>query len=137
MKSIITERLAINGLLLFLSLFVLLHLLILFSIIPFEMVWGGRIKNHDEMVRLELVSIVANLLMLAIVAVRAGLLRIRLSNTFMRVVFWLMSGLFLLNTVGNILSTNDFERFVFTPVTIILTMLCLRLAISSEQKATA
>ncbi|MER2997807.1 hypothetical protein [Pontibacter populi] len=137
MKSLITERLAINGLLLILSLFVLLHLLILFGIIPFEMVWGGRIKNQEEMVRLELVSIVANLLMLAIVAVRAGLLRIRLSYTFMRVVFWLMSGLFLLNTVGNILSTNDFERFVFTPVTIILTMLCLRLAISSEQKATA
>ena len=137
MKSLITERLAINGLLLILSLFVLLHLLILFGIIPFEMVWGGRIKNQEEMIRFESISLAMDLLMLTVVAIRTGLLRIRLNYTFQKVIFLLMAVLFFLNTIGNLLSNNDFEKYVFTPVTVMLTIFCLRLALSNDQKITA
>ncbi|WP_162425576.1 hypothetical protein [Pontibacter pudoricolor] len=137
MKKYISERLAIRGLLAIQSLSVVLHLLILSGVIPYEIAWGGRIKNQEEMVRFESVSILLNLLMLAIVAIRAGLLPVRLNYSFTRGALWFMFGLFVLNTVGNILSENQFEQLVFTPVTIILAIFCLRLAIVAQPKVTS
>jgi hypothetical protein len=40
-----------------------------------------------------------------------------------------MSLLFFLNTIGNFISKNDFERMIFTPLTLILSILFLRLSI--------
>jgi hypothetical protein len=137
MKKYISERLAIWGLLAIQSLSVVLHLLILSGVVPYEIAWGGRIKNQEEMIRFESVSILLNLLMLAIVAIRAGLLPVRLNYSFTKGALWIMFGLFVLNTVGNILSDNQFEQLVFTPVTTILAIFCLRLAISNPTKATA
>jgi membrane-associated phospholipid phosphatase len=137
MKKYISERLAIRGLLAIQSLSVVLHLLILSGIVPYEIAWGGRIKNQEEMIRFESVSILLNLLMLAIVAIRAGLLAVRLNYSFTRGALWFMFGLFVLNTVGNILSDNQFEQLVFTPVTMILAVFSLRLAINNPTKATA
>jgi hypothetical protein len=137
MKKYISEHLAIRGLLAIQSLSVVLHLLILSGVVPYEIAWGGRIKNQEEMIRFESVSILLNLLMLAIVAIRGGLLPVRLNYSFIKGALWIMFGLFVLNTVGNILSDNQFEQLVFTPVTMILAVFSLRLAISNPTKATA
>jgi hypothetical protein len=68
------------------------------------------------------------MLLLAVVALRAGLLRVRLHPIAGRILLGLMAGLFLLNTVGNLLSAHPFEQMVFTPLTLVLFLLSLRLA---------
>jgi len=40
-----------------------------------------------------------------------------------------MTGLFLLNTFGNAFSKNKIERLLFTPVTVLLTIFSLVLAL--------
>jgi hypothetical protein len=40
-----------------------------------------------------------------------------------------MAGLFFLNTIGNLLSNNQLEKILFTPLTTILFVFSLRLAI--------
>ncbi|WP_460924904.1 hypothetical protein [Pontibacter brevis] len=69
MKSFDTKSLSTIGLLVILSLFVLLHLSILIGVIPYEMVWGGRLKHHTQMLYFEGMSIAVNLLMLVTVGV--------------------------------------------------------------------
>jgi hypothetical protein len=44
---------------------------------------------------------------------------------------WLMTGLFLLNTLGNALSKNKLEKRLFTPVTILLAIFSLTLALAN------
>ena len=127
-------RIAIYGLLILLSLFVLFHFTILLGIVPYEMVWGGRLKRHDQMLTFETFSILANLLMLAIVGLRAGFLRLRVPALVLKTALWIMFVLFLLNTAGNALSTNDLEKLLFTPVTLLLAFFSLILALSKEQK---
>jgi hypothetical protein len=125
----VTERFALNGLFTILSLFVLFHLLVILNIIPFGLVWGGKIKDRSQMLTFETVSIIVNILMLAVVGIRAGYLKIAINQTVVRVILWIMFALFVLNTVGNLLSHNSFEKLVFTPVTLILAIFSLRVAV--------
>lgn len=133
MKQLISERLAVNSILIILSLIVLFHLSILLELIPFEMVWGGRLKDAAQMRRFETISIIANLVMLAIVAIRGGLLKVRLTRMVLTIALWVMCVLFVLNTLGNLDSTNQWERLIFTPLTLVLALLCLRLALGHRQ----
>jgi hypothetical protein len=64
MKKFLTERFAINGLLTILSLFVIFHLLVIIKIIPFEIVWGGRLKDQSQMLTFETFSAIINMFML-------------------------------------------------------------------------
>lgn len=132
MKKIFTEHTAIYCIFITLSLIVLFHLLVLVGIIPFQIVWGGRLTNRSQMLRFESVSITVNLVMLAVVAIHAGVLKWRIKPTVIRIVLWAMCGLFLLNTLGNLLSTNTVEKLVFTPLTLLLSICCFQLAMSKK-----
>lgn len=128
MKWYFSERFAANGVLVLLLLLVVFHTLILLRVIPFEMVWGGRLQGVSEMVSFETVSILINLLMLGVVAIKGNVIKINVNPSLMRIALWAMFGLFLLNTLGNLFSTNLFEKAVFTPITFVLSLFCLRLA---------
>jgi len=90
------------------------------------------------MLTFESISLLANLLMLAVVGIYAGVIKMVVSPNILKVAFWVMAGLFVLNTLGNFASTNEFEHLVFTPVTFLLALFCMRLAVGSmpvRQKA--
>ena len=131
MKDFFTPRIATNGLLTILSLVIVFHLLILFSIIPFEIVWGGRLKNVSEMRRFEGISIALNVLMLAIVAIYAGFLKIKLHQNILKIAFWGMFVLFVFNTIANLFALNNLETIIFTPLTALLALFSLRLALTN------
>ncbi|MDO8998525.1 MAG: hypothetical protein Q7W45_02085 [Bacteroidota bacterium] len=130
MKNLIPERFAILGLITLLSIFLTFHILVMLGIIPFEIVWGGRLKNKTEMIKFEIVSVLINLTMLSVVLIRASFIKLPINNTLIKIILWIMFGLFLLNTLGNLFSLNEFERNVFTPITLVLSLFSLRLAIS-------
>lgn len=119
------------GLLILLSLFLLLHFLILVKIIPYSLVWGGRLKSDKEMYRFEIFSILINLLFVIVVLVQANFLVISIPGKIITYVLWLMTGLFLLNTLGNAISKNKLEQKLFTPVTMLLTIFSLLLALAN------
>ncbi len=135
MKKILTERTAIFLMISILSLIIVFHLLVLTGIIPFQIVWGGRLTDHSQMVRFESVSIIINLTMLGIVVVRAGILKVRIKPLILTIALWLMFGLFLMNTVGNVFAINPLEKWIFTPMTLLLALCCLRLVIPSNRTA--
>ena len=131
MKNIISEKLAINGILIILTLVVLFHLSVLIGIFPPEIVWGGRISDRSELVKMEIISILINLVMLQIVMVRAGYFKLKINPMIIKIALWAMTLLFLLNTIGNLFSTNSFEKITFTPLTFLLAVFCIRLAASN------
>lgn len=132
MKHLLSERFAAIGLMAIQSLMIGFHLLILTGAIPFNMVWGGRLKTHEQMVTFELVSISLNLLMVLVIAIYAGLLNLNVNRMLLRVLLWGMAALFLLNTIGNLMSVNPLEKAIFTPVTLLLALFSLRLAVSRK-----
>jgi hypothetical protein len=128
MKDILTEKLAARLLILIFSATIFFHMLVLLRVIPFQMVWGGRLKDENQMVSYETFSLMIAATMLFVVLLQAGLIKAKISYIILRVLLWLMTALFILNTLGNLFSTNKWERLIFTPVTLILAILCFRLA---------
>jgi len=129
MKNSVTEKFATTALLIIFILVMLFHVLVLLGIIPFDMVWGGRLKSKEEMIPFEITSIALNSVMLGIVMIQAGLLKVKVKPIVLKIAFWCMFVLFAINTIGNIFSNNELERLIFTPLTLLLSVFCLRLAI--------
>jgi hypothetical protein len=131
MKALFSERFALHGLLAIFLATLVFHALVVVGVIPFAMVWGGRLREHSQMVAFEAVSLTVTLLMLAAVAVQAGYVKIRIPQRVMTVVFVLMFLLFLANTAGNLVSKNELEKQLFTPLTLLLALFSLRVAVGS------
>jgi hypothetical protein len=119
------------GLIVILSLFLVLHICVLLKFIPYNIVWGGRLKSDTEMYRFEVVSILMNLFFLFIILVQSRFLVIDFPKVVMTVILWVMTILFLFNTFGNIKSKNKIEQKLFTPITIILTIFSFILALTN------
>ena len=83
------------------------------------------------MYRFETVSILINLIFLFVILVQSQVLTIDIPKQIMTFLFWTMTTLFLFNTLGNVISKNALEQRLFAPITIILTMLSLILALTN------
>lgn len=119
------------GLLILLSLLLLLHFIVLIKIIPYNIIWGGRLRSNNEMYRFEIFSVLISSLFIIVILTQAGFIRINIPNRIITYALWFMTGLFLLNTFGNAISKNKIERLLFTPITILLTIFSLVLALSN------
>ena len=109
-------------------LIVIFHFLVIFGIVPFQNVWGGRLKTQEEMLKFEAFSIVLNLIFIAVVLVKAGFWKVKISPKIISILLWIMTILFALNTIGNLFAVNDLEKYIATPITFILSVLCFILA---------
>ena len=119
------------GMLILLSLFLILNFLIILKIIPYHLVWGGRLKSDKEMYRFETISILINAIFLFVILTQANFVQIEIPKKIITYALWIMAGLFCLNTIGNALSKNKIEQRLFTPITILLTIFSLILALSN------
>ena len=119
------------GVIIMLSVFLVFHFLIVLKIIPYSIVWGGRLKSDKEMYRFETVSISINLFFLLIILVQSSFLAIDFPRKIMTIILWSMAALFLFNTFGNAISKNRIEQRLLTPITILLTLFSLILALAN------
>jgi hypothetical protein len=124
------KEIAQFGSLIIYSLSIVFHLLVLIQIIPYKMVWGGRLKSDTDMYKFEAVSLTVNLLFLFILLVQSNYVALSIPGSILTYVFWGMAALFLLNTAGNLLSKNRMEQMIFTPITLLLTFFSVVLAMA-------
>ena len=117
-----------SGILILFILIVIFHFLVIFGIIPFQNVWGGRLKTHEEMLKFEAFSLILNLIFIAVVLVKAGFWKVKISPKIISLILWIMTILFALNTIGNLFAVNNLEKYIATPITFILSILCFILA---------
>ncbi len=124
-------QIAQYGLILILSAVLIFHILVILKIIPYTIVWGGRLKTDKDMYKFEAVSILVNLIFLAIILIYSDILKIDLPGIFITILLWIMAALFALNTLGNLMSKNKLEQKLFTPMTVILTIFSVILALAN------
>lgn len=113
------------GVIAILSLFVCIHLAVLFKWISYAVVWGGRLKTDKAMYRFESVSLLMIVFFLWVALEKAQIIDGFLSALVVSIIFWIMAGLFALNAIGNLLSENRIERLVFTPLALLLAISCV------------
>lgn len=100
---------------------IIYHFLILLKVIPYEVTWGGRLKNDSEMYIFEGLSILLNSFLLWLLLIKGGQTKPIIPIRVVNIVLWLFLILFLLNTVGNIFAKTNFEK-LFALITLLFTV---------------
>jgi len=132
MLNNISFKFAINGMLTLLGIALVFHLLVLFQIIPYQIVWGGRLQSVGDMQRFEIVSILVNSLIILVILLKSGYIKHSIPMKIINGLMWVIVGLFALNTVGNLFAQTSTEMIVFTPMTLISAILCFRIVTYRE-----
>jgi len=128
-----SARTAGNILLTLMFLLMGFHILVLIGIIPDEMVWGGQtVGNTVNKGTLELVALFSTILFSIIISMKLEYLWVGKFTKAINIVMWVIFAFFLLNIIGNFASTSAVEKFLFGPLTIIMSMLALRVAIEKK-----
>ena len=122
-------KLAASMMMAFLSCVVVFHLLVLSGVVPYDLVWGGRLENATQMYVFETVSITINLAIIVVVGIKGGYIKPFLPSNVVTFLLWVLAILFALNTVGNLFAESKVEMILFTPLTLISAVLFYRMAI--------
>ncbi|MFC4323119.1 hypothetical protein [Litchfieldia salsa] len=127
MQKLISVKSASNIILTINILALFMHAMILLEILPYHFVWGGRVNSKADLLTLETISIVIQTIFIIIIAIKAGyLFKGRFGRT-VNVCIWVMFGIMVLNTIGNLLSISSLETMLMTPLTTLLAILLFRL----------
>lgn len=120
----VTKDLAIKAMIGILSIVIIFHFLVLFQMIPYEIVWAGKIKSVEEMQAFETVSILINFLLLIVMFVKSKNLKENKTNKFINAIIWIFVVLFALNTLGNLFAKTIIEQILGTFLTFLSSILC-------------
>ena len=120
---------ATNAILIITGLVMVFHLCVMVGIVPYNIVWGGRLTDRKEMLVFELSSIIVNLVLALTVAMKAKKVRAKVPGKLVNAVLWAFVVLFALNSAGNLVAKATLETVIFTPLTILSCLLCARAAV--------
>lgn len=129
MKHLLSAKLAGKILITVLVLLIVFHVLVLLNVIPYEIVWAGRIDDTSSLLMYEGFAIFLTSLFIVIISMKIGYLQ---SSKFSKAVnfgVWVVFTYFLLNTIGNLVSDVIAEKLIFVPLTIFMSLLAFRVAI--------
>ncbi|MCY8232554.1 hypothetical protein [Priestia endophytica] len=129
MKNLISMKMASYIILTINTMALLMHGLILLNILPYDFVWGGRLKKQEDVILFEMVSILIQIVFISIVAVKAGYILKGKFKRMSNIGIWAIFAVMILNSLGNLASHSFLETVVMTPITILLALLVFRLAI--------
>ena len=116
------NKTSLNWMLLLNFLVIIFHLGIITKLIPYEIVWGGRLKNDQDMYVFESVSIGIILILIFILLLKGKYLRLELNERSLNFILWIYFVIFVLNTLGNLLAKTNFEK-LFSIITLISAIL--------------
>lgn len=119
----LSKPLALKTLLGIFTLVILFHISVITQIIPYTIVWAGKLNSAKEMYAFEITSIIINVFFVVILLLRAHYIKHTIPERLLNLILWMFLVLFMFNTIGNLMAETAFERFVFTPMTLLAAFL--------------
>ena len=108
---------------------VVFHTLVVAGVLPTNIVMGGRVDDSAQVRKMEIGAIVMTLVAGLVFALRWRSIASGSPSLILAIAIWAITGLFALNTVGNLFAKTIVERATMTPLTLLLVLAGLRLAL--------
>ena len=110
---------------------IIFQLLIALGVLPISMAWGGRQTELTPQLRIaSLIGAVILGVFAYIIRLRAGLVGAGEITLLIKILAWVVTAYMAFNTFTNLTSQSKAEKMIFTPITLVLTLLCLIVSIS-------
>ncbi|MCG6913673.1 hypothetical protein LJE86_07125 [bacterium BMS3Abin03] len=129
MKKYLSAKLSGKILISLLLLLLAFHILVLVKVVPNEIVWRGQIDSSSDLLLYEGLSVFITIIFIVVISLKIGLIKSVRFTKVVNITTWIIFIYFLLNTTGNLTSEIILEKIIFTPITIVMTILAFRLAI--------
>lgn len=129
MEDILSIELAGYILLIIFGLLSIFHILIVVGLVPYNIVWAGKIKSKKELLLMESISLLIVLIAVIIVGSKTKYLVFIEDPTIVNIGMWVLLVLFVLNTIGNLTAKNPIEKYGFGALTILISFLVFRIII--------
>ena len=129
MCNLIGVSAAGNILLVLFGMLFVFHLLVLTGVIPYNIVWAGKIANKTDLIKMETISLLVLILASLVITLRMEYLRLGISPSITRIGIWILFVFFVLNTLGNLTAVNPIEKYGFGLLTMLISILFLKLVI--------
>ena len=126
-------KFAFSFLLTLLSTVFIFHFLVMLKIIPYTIVWAGKIENDTQMYQFESVSVLINIILFSAILIKGKIVRWNVNPKIIQVILYIFVVIFALNTIGNLFAKMSLETYIFTPLTFISAFLCLRIALEKSK----
>jgi hypothetical protein len=113
---------------------IMVHILVIFKILPYELVNGGRTLSYNDALNTAVASIVILVVIGLFTLVSSTLVQIKLSKVFrivMRIISWILVLYFGFSCVMQFLGTN-FEMYFMSIVCLVSLLSALRIAIEKN-----
>lgn len=115
-----------------LVLLMVIHVLLLLEVIPYDIVWGGNVKSVSQLYTFEISALLVSAIFLVIVAIRLDLIKAPKLRRAAGIGMWVVFAYFGMNVIGNFTSGVSWEKMLFGPLSAVLALLSLRVAASRE-----
>jgi hypothetical protein len=133
MEILLSPKTAGNILLTLMFLLLLFHILVMLQILPSNIVWGGRFEDSSsDRITLEIIALAVTVLFMLIIVVKTGYIKAGKLKKPADYGMWIIVAYLALNSLANFFSDVPFENFFFGPLTVLMTLLALRLAVSKK-----
>ncbi len=130
MKRLIPVKVAGNTLLVSLGVLAVMHILVLLGFVPSDIVWGGQIgDSFANLLALEITALLVTGVFALIIAAKVGYIQAGRYKRAVDIGAWIIFAFLILNTLGNLASGVSAENFVFAPITLLLALCALRVAL--------
>ena len=126
----------IRMMLFLLSFVTAFHIGIIVKLIPYDIAWGGRLANDQEMYIFETISVFINLFLISVLLIKGNYLKVQVNGKVINAVLWIFFFLFILNTVGNILAKTTFEK-LFAVLTLLSAILIWNILMKKNNEPAA
>jgi hypothetical protein len=118
-----SKQQAINTMIGLLLAVIVFHLSIITQLIPYTIVWAGKLNTVQEMRTFEMLSIIINLILLFVFLLKGNYIKHKIPHKIINGFLWFFFVVFILNTIGNLFAKTLVEKIVFTPLTLISALL--------------
>ena len=98
------------------------HLLILWAIIPYTIIWGGRINSKEQMVQVESLSIILIIIFLIVLVLKRKLNKGIIFNYLVNILLGVFAIYFFINALLNLKAISLLEKLLFTPIALLLSI---------------
>jgi hypothetical protein len=129
LKKYLSAKLSGKILISLLLLLLAFHILVLVKVVPNEIVWRGQIDSSSDLLLYEGLSVFITIIFIVVITLKIGLIKSVRFTKVVNITTWIIFIYFLLNIAGNLTSEIILEKIIFTPITIVMTILAFRLAI--------
>jgi len=130
MMKMFSKKIAGSVLIISLIFLVIFHFLVAIRVWPGDIVWGGTISGEDIVVY-ETVALLITGVLLLISIIKAGYVKNRILTKTANVLIWIMVFYFLFMIFGNLAAKSLTEKVIFIPLSILMFVSSLRLALKN------